>query len=266
MISKKPIRLVGLDLDGTLLNEQNKLTPDVVQAFSRVRQSNLDVVVITGRDKLSALPFLQQLKAERTVITSGGAQIWLNGELISQTCFTHKQVSDILTIGLEYTAGMYVDKQKCTWRYGVRQYTDMFGHLSDSKEIINGGDLLNSPTFKISLIQEPPVLEVIHNRLTELHPRLTITSPFDKVLDVNPKGGNKGEALTRLADQLGIALKQVAVAGDSENDLSMFDVAGMTFAMGNSVAALRDYADFIAPTNAKEGILWVLNKIIETGL
>jgi len=238
----------------------------VVQAFSRARQFDLDVVVITGRDKLSALPFLQQLKAEQTVITSGGAQIWLNGELISQTRFTYQQVCDILTIGLEHNAGMYVDKQKCTWRYGAKQYTDMFGDLSDSKEIINGDDLLDSPTFKISLIQEPTVLEVIHDRLNELHPGLTITSPFDKILDVNPKGGNKGEALTRLADRLGIALNQTAVAGDSENDLSMFDVAGVTFAMGNSVAALRERADFIAPTNAKEGIVWVLNKIIETSL
>ena len=77
------------------------------------------------------------------------------------------------------------------------------------------------------------------------------------------EGGNKGAALTRLVGSLGIALRQTAVAGDSENDLSMFAVAGLTYAMGNAVDSLRARADRIAPTNDEEGVAWVLRDIME---
>jgi len=119
MGEKQSIRLAGLDLDGTLLNEKFELTPAVIQAFNDAVRARLYVVVITGRDKLSALPFLQQLGAEQTGVTSGGAQVWLNGELISQAGFTLQQARAILALGLQHGAGMYVDQPHRTWRYGA---------------------------------------------------------------------------------------------------------------------------------------------------
>jgi Cof subfamily protein (haloacid dehalogenase superfamily) len=263
MTYKQPIRMAALDLDGTLLNDQLELTPVVVHAFNRAVQAKLVVVVITGRDKLSALTFLKQLGSEHTVITSGGAQVWLNDELISHTSFTLQETRDILAIGLQYEAGMYVDQPQQTWRYGSRYYTDLYGHLSDSIEIDCGDKLLDPPPFKISLIQESSVLKSIRAQLTARYPSFTITFPFHQVLDVNPEGGNKGAALTCLASLLGISLSQIAVVGDSENDLSMFAVAGLTYAMGNAVDSLRTCADWIAPTNDEDGVAWVLGEIMK---
>jgi Cof subfamily protein (haloacid dehalogenase superfamily) len=263
MSEKQLIRLAGLDLDGTLLNERYELTPAVIQAFSCAVQAKLQVVVITGRDRLSAMPFLKQLGAEQTAITSGGAQIWLNGDLVSQASFTSQQIRDILAVGLQHEAGMFVDQPQQTWRYGARYYTNLYGHVSDSIDIENGEALLDPLPFKVSLIQEPPVLSLIRTRLTEMHPGFTITSPFSQVLDVNPEGGNKGAALTRLASLLDIALSQTAVAGDSENDLSMFAIAGLTYAMGNATEALRACADHVAPANDEEGVVWALSNIME---
>lgn len=259
---RSPIRLVGLDLDGTLLNEQFELTPAVVDAFSCARRAGLQVVVVTGRDRTSALPFLQQLGTDQTVITSGGAQVWLEGQLIRQASFTREETREILTTGLEFQAGLYVDQPDHTWRYGARYYTDLFGHVSDSIEISDSDALLEPPPFKISIIQEPPILEQVRARLSAHHPGFTLTAPFPQVLDVNPVGGNKGAALEYLAKQMGIELGQIAVAGDSENDLSMFAAAGRTYAMGNAVPALRALADVQAPSNAEDGAAWVLADIL----
>lgn len=266
MENKHLIRLVGFDLDGTLLNEQLELTPGVTKAFKHAAQAGIQVVVITGRDKLSALPFLKKLGVEQTVITSGGAQVWLNGDLISQASFTLQQTRNIINIGLQFAAGMYVDQLQQTWRYGERYYTELFGYLSDSIEIDSGDKLLNPPPFKISLIQESHILKVIRTQLSVAYPDFTLTFPFPQVLDVNPEDGNKGRALTSLATSLGIPLDQVAVVGDSENDLSMFAVAGLTYAMGNAVDVLRDRADYTAPTNDEDGAVWVLGEIMERNL
>jgi len=148
----------------------------------------------------------------------------------------------------------------------ARYYTELYGHLSDSVEIEHADELLDPLPFKISLIQEPPVLALMRAQLKAMYPGFTITSPYSQVLDVNPKGGDKGAALTRLAASLGIALSHTAVAGDSENDLSMFAAAGVTYAMGNAVDALRAHADFIAPSNSENGAAWVLQDIVERNL
>jgi len=266
MSETQRIRLVGLDLDGTLLNDNNELTPGVVQAFKRAVEANLQVVVVTGRDKLSALPFLRQLGAEQTVITSGGAQVWLNGELFSHISFTPQQTRNILDLGLQNAAGMFVDQPDQTWRFGVRYYTELYGHLSDSVEIKNGDDLLEPLPFKVSLIQETSVLNIMRDQLALEHPGFTLTSPYSQVLDVNPEGGNKGAALARLAAALGVPLNQTAVAGDSENDLSMFAVAGRTYAMGNAADVLREVADHVAPTNDMDGAAWVLVDVMKRNL
>lgn len=264
------ILLVGLDLDGTLLNSYFELTPDVIQAFNHTSQVGIKLVVITGRDKRSALPFLKQLGAEQTVITSGGAQIWLNGKKIVTTSFTYAQALDVINIGLGHSAGMFVDQDQRTWRCGSKYYTDLFGKVSESIDKENSDELLDPLPCKISIIQEPSVLGLVRTKLKKVYPEMTLTSPFEQVLDVNPPGVNKGAALSRLAGLFGIPLGQTAVAGDSENDSSMFAIAGLTFAMGNAAAFLRAQATYVAPSNDENGVVWILEKIrglnLDTGL
>jgi Cof subfamily protein (haloacid dehalogenase superfamily) len=260
--NKFPIRLVGLDLDGTLLNEKFELNPTVVDAFKRARQAGIQVIVVTGRDLNSALPFLRRLEADKTVITSGGAQIWLDGSLIRQTSFTRGQTRKLLSIGVEFGAGLYVDQPSHSWRFGARYYTDMYNHVSDSVEIKDARVLLEPPPFKISIIQEPSILEQIRARLSVRYPGFTLTAPFPQVLDVNPVGCNKGAALEYLARRMGIDLGQIAVVGDSENDLSMFTISSHTYAMGNAAPVLRNLAKVQAPANKDDGAAWVLDKIL----
>lgn len=259
----KRIRLVGVDLDGTLLNERFELTAPVLNAYHRAMQSGIQVVVVTGRDKLSALPYLDQLGVGQTFITSGGAQIWLKGELVLQASFTQQQTLEILQLGNEHGAGMYIDQPDKTWRYGARYFTDLFGHVSKSVETKRMEDLIWELPIKISLIQEVEELEIMCARLEKKIKGMTITSPFSQVLDVNPVGSNKGIALTKLAEMVGIGRQHIAVIGDSENDLSMFKIAGRSFAMGNANDQIRQRASDLAPANSENGVAWVLEKLME---
>ena len=110
------------------------------------------------------------------------------------------------------------------------------------------------------------MLNIMRDQLALENPGFTLTSPYSQVLDVNPEGGNKGAALARLAAALGVSLNQTAVAGDSENDLSMFAVAGRTYAMGNAADVLREVADHVAPTNDMDGAAWVLVDVMKRNL
>jgi Cof subfamily protein (haloacid dehalogenase superfamily) len=262
-MENKQIKLIGVDLDGTLLNERFELSGPVLDAYHRAIGSGIQIIVVTGRDKLSALPFLNQLGAEQTFIGSGGAQIWLKGELVLQTSFTQQQTIDIIALGNELGAGMYIDQPGQTWRYGALYYTDLFGHVSESNGTDRIEDVLTELPIKISLIQEPAVLDELRDRLREMFPGVTITSPFSQVLDVNPEGSNKGISLTQLAEMLGIGLEHIAVIGDSENDLSMFAVVDRSYAMGNADEKIRLRATDVAPANNENGVAWVLERIME---
>jgi HAD superfamily hydrolase (TIGR01484 family) len=196
-------------------------------------------------------------------VGSGGAQIWIDGHPVMQSCFTYEQTLAILDLGKELDAGMFIDQIKRAWNYGSRYYVDLFMHVSDSLECKDPNAFLNPLPGKISLCQEHSILQQIRLRLNAIYPTLTMSFPFPQVLDINPSGGNKGEGLTRLANMLGIGKDEIAVVGDSENDMSMFLSAGLTIAMGNAIYDLRSKADIIAPPNSADGIVWVLREIMK---
>lgn len=260
---KKQIRLLGSDLDGTLLNEIFELTPGVISAVKEAHNSNLPLVVITGRDHLSALPFLNQLGVENIFVGSGGAQIWVDGQPVVQSYFTPEQTQFILDLGKEFNVGMFIDQKNQAWNYGSRYYVDLFMHVSDSLECKDPITFLNLLPGKITLCQEHSRLQQIRRRLTAIFPTLTLSFSFPQALDINPSGGNKGEGLAHLANMLGLCKDEIAVVGDSENDMSMFLFAGLSIAMGNATDELRSKADIIAPPNSADGIVWVLRELMK---
>jgi Cof subfamily protein (haloacid dehalogenase superfamily) len=94
----------------------------------------------------------------------------------------------------------------------------------------------------------------------DLDINLTYSAPH--YLEITRHGVTKGAALTNLARFLGIPLEQVAAVGDGENDISMFEVAGMSIAMGNAAPQIQQAADLVAPSNDEDGLVWAL-KVVE---
>ncbi len=115
---------------------------------------------------------------------------------------------------------------------------------------------------KITVFGHRPALEAHKTLLERLPLDLSITFSGPLYLEVTSRGVSKGRALTSLAEYLGLALKNVAAIGDQQNDLSMFEVAGLAIAMGNAPEDVKTRADVIAPTNDEGGLAWALNQIV----
>ncbi|MCC8067021.1 MAG: HAD-IIB family hydrolase [Clostridiales bacterium] len=81
-------------------------------------------------------------------------------------------------------------------------------------------------------------------------------------VEIFPKNASKGEALSRLASYLHIQKECIACIGDGENDLGMFRVSGLRFAMGNAVPALKQQADYILPSNREDGVAEAISRYI----
>lgn len=261
MEAENKIQLAAFDLDGTLLNEKYELSSSVLQACSQARSDGIRLVVATGRDLFSAMPFLERLELQDTVIASGGAEVWYEGQLAAQVSFTPAQTSLILNLGLKFDAGMIIDQPGSVWRCGSCYFSGLYSQIRLPEVVENPFERLGQPFYKISMLQEPEVLEEICRQIIQRYPETRIASPFPRVIDVNPKGGDKGTALRMLMDRLDLENSQVAVVGDSENDLSMFHVAGFSIAMGNADEAIRVQADLVVPKNSRDGAVVALEKI-----
>ncbi len=257
------IRLIALDLDGTLLNEKFELTEEVRASVKRVQDKGILIAVATGRDKKSADPFLQALQADRFAITSGGALIWIDGQVIKQNSLTDTQVINILNLGKEYQTGIFVDQPERSWRFGNKIYIDMYSHVGNMSLNYQIESILDPLPIKVTLIQEHGTLIEIRQRLADQNPELNMVFSAENILDLSPYGTNKGSALARLAQALRIRTTEVASVGDSENDVSMFLISGVSFAMGNAPKQVQQLANFIMPRNDQNGVVNAIESILK---
>jgi Cof subfamily protein (haloacid dehalogenase superfamily) len=259
------IRLIALDLDGTLLNKDFELTTAVSQSIQRAQDAGIRVVVTTGRDIDSTRSFLQRLNLEQFVITSGGALVWMDGRIVAQKCFTPKQTRLILELGQQYDTGFFIDQPEMTWKFGNPYFIQKYEHVSTATSLEVVDRIFDPSPIKISLLQERESLLQLLQQLQHTCPELHTVFPFEHVVDVNPAGANKGVALTWLALQLGIPLSQVATVGDSENDISMFEVSGLSFAMGNAPEHVQRSADHVVAGNDQNGVVHAIGMALTLG-
>ena len=97
-------------------------------------------------------------------------------------------------------------------------------------------------------------------RRLELDINLVYSAPH--YLEITRRGVTKGAAVANLTRFLGIPPERVAAVGDGENDISMFEVAGLAIAMGNAAPHVQQAADLVAPSNDEDGLAWAL-KVVE---
>ena len=257
------IRLVSLDVDGTLLNEQSRLTPGVMRAVRVAVRAGLHLVVATGRSFSSTEAILNELAVPYTLISSSGAQIIIQGQVAAALSFPPEQAGQIFNLALSHASGLFIDQpQRDVW-VGNEAYIEPYKKVNFGAPAENLEEVLSPAPIKISVVNERPLLEHFRQYWSTIYPDIHLTFPFENVLDITPAGATKGNALQIVCDQLGIDLVEVAAVGDSENDLSMFARCGLSIAMGNASEAVKQAADWVAPSNSQDGVAWTLEKILE---
>jgi hypothetical protein len=118
------------------------------------------------------------------------------------------------------------------------------------------------PPPKMAILGEPELLRRVEQRIRGHNPSLHAAYPFPTALDVSRPGVTKGAALRKLADHFRIPLSRVVAIGDQNNDLTMFEVAGLSVAMGNAPPEVKAAADVIAPSNDEGGVAWSLRELV----
>ncbi len=267
------IKLLAVDMDGTCLNSDGKMSDVTLNALKKAAAAGLIVVPTTGRN-LNCLPEkIINEKFYRYAITTNGAlavDLESNKEIFS-AFIRNSDAADILRglKGRSVLTAVNINRRFCIkgpFLYiGVkhvlgkdarktRMVFDAVKAVEEKDAKIEGIHLFYSSD------KHCPVIKELVSRYDDVC--VTFARKFAEVCSVR---GTKGNALLALGEYLGISADEIACFGDEANDASMFRVVGKSFAMGNAVDEIKNLADVILPTNDENGVAYAIEHYILGG-
>ena len=262
-------RLLGLDIDGTLMHWGGEISPPVVDAVERARMCRNHVVLATGRNILGMLPVAQRLGIRRgwAVCSNGAVTVRLNPrvpggyDIVEKVTFNPRAALEL--VQRELPDAFYAVEDLGVGFLVNREFPA--GELVGRQRVVDGFDELCHDEATRVVIRAPGV-DVSH--FDDLVHRIglndvTYAVGYSAWLDLTPPGVSKASALETLRRQLGVYPDHTVAAGDGNNDIEMLRWAGQSFAMGTAPEGVRAAADEVVGSVEEDGILAVLQRMID---
>jgi len=276
---RPPIRLLAVDIDGTLLNPEFQISEADLVALRRAQQEGVEVVLVTGRRHTFALPIAQQLGFDLWLISSNGAitrslagETFHRALLPAPTCrklcaaMREFRGNTVLTFDTEVKGAIVLEHME-ELNASIRRW------LEKNLQFIN---------FVIPIensLTTDPVQAMFCGPIPRMHQALTAlaASGLDKditvlrteypirdlsIVDVLNQGCSKGHALERWANYRGIPREQVMAIGDNYNDTEMLAFAGLPFIMGNASEELRRNGWTVTLPNDQSGVAAAIEQVL----
>ena len=269
------IGIVALDLDGTLLDSQKRLSEANRSALERAAAEGVQVVPTTGRFFGMMPAVVRDLPFVRYAITVNGAEVY---DRLEDKVVVREEIPLDMAIGImeildgfdiiydcyrngwgwitaalqrkaeEYTPDEHYLKAVREFRHPV---PDLKAHL---RATADEGDVQKVMLFTRKDGDTTDVLDAIRREVGARFPDIRITASTRNNLELNIASANKGRALGRLAEHLGLTLANCMAFGDGLNDLTMVEAAGVGVAMANAVDEVKRAAKVVTASNDEDGV------------
>lgn len=283
-MNRTSIRLLALDIDGTLLDPQFKITPQNLAALRAAHTAGVEIVLATGRRHDYALPVAREIGIPSWLISSNGALIRSSAGETFHTDLLPAAMAARLIRHMDEFRGYAVltfDRKENTPQGNKALVLERSEELNQS---ISRWLEVNAPYIQyVSPLEDALVEDPIQAmycgrvaRMKEAEQRL-VKAPFAReisilktqydhrdlcILDILNRGCSKGHALRRWAEKHGIAREQVMAIGDNFNDLEMLEFAGVAVVMGNASQELKQNGWKVTLSNAESGVAKAIKEIL----
>jgi Cof subfamily protein (haloacid dehalogenase superfamily) len=273
-----PLRLLALDLDGTILDPYGKLSGSVCRAVETAKRRGLQVVLCTGRRFRRALPAARELELTGPVVVHNGVLVkdiesgrtevehYLSADLYPEVLATLREMGSPLVYVDAYHEGTDILTERRD-----RAHPFQNEYLDDNCEFARVVDDLDGKprdVIMMSAMADLEQLELLRERARErLGDRVLTHLLINKVYRgyilelLSPRSG-KWSALQSIAARQGIAREEIAAVGDDDNDVEMIREAGLGIAMGNAVGTARAAADVVVRSNAEGGVVGAIERVL----
>ena len=260
-------KLIAIDIDDTLLNDDIIVTEATKLALERAIQSGVTVTLATGRMYSSARKIADQIQLNVPIITYQGALVktLLNEQVLYERCVPVDAARQLLQYAKEHNLHLQLYVDDILYGTEDNERIQAYSQLVNIPYEIESdfAKLIDKPNHKMLIIDDPEVLDHHAVILQELlGDQLHITKSKAHYLEFMHKEGTKGHALQALAQHIGATMDETIAIGDAWNDREMILAAGLGVAMGNAVPMLKEIADYVTLSNNDDGVCHVIEKFI----
>lgn len=287
------IKMIVMDMDGTLLNDESKLTPYTIETLIEAQKKGIRLVLSSGRSHITLKNYSDALKMNEY----GGYLICVNG-LSRYNCET-KEIRRLQKISLkeektlfdnfskhnveiiavnddylyDYNAPEYL-KEKIEYKKENNIVNDIYtggpkgiyhDQTKNKYRVINVDNFDNNdPVNKVIIGQRKDVLDNAMNKTPEeIKSSFAFNRTTDLWLEISPKGVSKGNNLKTLAEELNTNLDEIMVFGDGENDLSMLSIVEDSVCMLNGMDSVKKQVKYITDySNDEDGVAKFVKKML----
>lgn len=286
------IKLIAVDMDGTLLCKDNTIHPETKQKLIEIQKKGIVLVLASGRSYLKLMSYAQELEMEHY----GGFLVEINGlafydmkaqKRVVKTRMEPAVVHEIFHYFSQWDVevmanlddGLYdynppkVLEEKAEYRKQHNLPEDFpwtggaFEFLYDNRKgyprifYIDKPEEIQEPVNKVCVLHHAEIIEKVSIQAKrDLSDRFWVGKTTPKWLEIMLPNITKATGLKRLGDTLGIKLEEMMAFGDGENDIEMIKEVGCGIAMGNAMDSLKEVADDVTDTNENNGIAKAIQK------
>lgn len=271
-------KLVCIDMDGTLLNSKHEVSEKNKEALKKAIKKGVHIAISTGRVFPSARIYGNIIGVNAPLICSNGSYIKDKNtdEVIFKSTLDRETYFKICDIIKKYKFLAYVDatdgliadteipegdSHRLMNSWVDEEEKIKFYKHDDLKDAYDehGENILKFIIIK----QEDGVgIEAAKDEFESLEDVDLVYASWGGCIEIMKKGTSKGSAVKALADKLGIKIEDVICMGDSGNDVSMLEEAGLAVVMGNAPDFIKKYGDYITDTNENDGVAKAIEKFI----
>lgn len=265
-------RMIALDLDGTIVGPDMRVSPGVRRALHQAQDAGVRVVLASGRPFEEMRVFARDLGIHEPLICYQGAVVQ---DPSTEEIYLHVGVPLDLAREFVHLAReqgwdhcLFLDSRLYTERVTSRvrfyaEYSPVGVGLYPVDDLL--AILSHEPTKLVVTVDAEhgaAVNDVLQARFSE---RLRIMRSFPCFVEATNLAASKGQALALVVEMLGVSRAETMAVGDQDNDADMVAWAGLGVAMGNATSAVRSVADWVAPSIDEDGAARAIERFILEG-
>ena len=254
-------KYIFCDLDGTLLNDDKKISSANLKAIERARAAGVKFVVCTGRLPFCFVDYIKPLVSE-DYVAANGSLVHYDGKDIVNNHLSYEDFGKLLH---------YAEKRNLCLRIFTRDYlyivndthlpwsykNQMTVSIEEAMEIIREKDIV-----KLGIVLQSGQ-DYVKADIDAMNINAEAVYSSTDFLEVNAVGDSKGRGIELFCMEAGISLEETIGIGDNDNDLSMFKKTGLSFCVGNGCDNAREAADILCPVdNNHDAVAWVINRYV----
>jgi Cof subfamily protein (haloacid dehalogenase superfamily) len=269
MSDTKDIKLIVLDLDGTLLDSKQKVSDRNKTAVKKAIENGVQVVIATGKTRSSAVSILDELGIKSPGVFTQGLLIYNGDGTVRNSVVMDKNIlRRIITFAEDRGFGViaYSGNRILTRRADefTEDLTEKYSEPTPEAVGALQNVLDNTEINKVILYGQESKIPALRWQLNKQLDGLihTTRSAVKGLLEVLPANTSKGKAVMRVMKDLNIPPEHTMAIGDGENDIEMLQAVGTSVAVGNAAQKLKDIASQVVGSNDEDGVAQAIEMFV----